>query len=152
MRPAVALVYLVSVARVAAIEYGYPPVKSTSSFIDVNPVSVGDGILTQFEKKIKWANLTSDLPTPVASTSAPLSTCSDGGSRPGLEGRRAQGGDGAPTAEMRFRIKAAPCVLERGRLPSTGCDPGRLLTRPCVAALLPRCLAGVSVGRRGHSL
>ena len=48
---------------------------------------------------------------------------SDGGSRPALEGRRAQGGDGAPTAAMRFRIKAAPCVLERGRLPSTGCDP-----------------------------
>ena len=44
---------------------------------------------------------------------------------------------------MCFRIKAAPCVLERGRLPSTGSDPGRLLTRPCVAALLPRCLAGV---------
>ena len=39
MRPAAALVYLASVARVAAIEYGYPPVKSTSSFIDVNPNS-----------------------------------------------------------------------------------------------------------------
>ena len=74
MRPAAALVYLASVARVAAIEYGFPTVKSTSSFIDVNPVSVGDGILTQFEKKFKLANLTSDLPTPVASTSAPLST------------------------------------------------------------------------------
>ena len=46
MRPAAALVYLASVARVAAIEYGFPTVKSTSSFIDVNPVSVGDGILT----------------------------------------------------------------------------------------------------------
>ena len=66
MRPAAALVYLASVARVAAIEYGFTSVKSTSSFIDVNPVSVGDGILTQFEKKIKLANLTSDLPTPVA--------------------------------------------------------------------------------------
>ena len=56
MRPAgaAALVYLASVARVAAIEYGYPPVKSTSSFIDVNPVSVGDGILIQFEKKIQF--------------------------------------------------------------------------------------------------
>ena len=53
----------------------------------------------------------------------------------GAEGRRAQGGDGAPTAAMRFRIKAAACVLERGRLPSTGCDPGRLSTRSCVAAL-----------------
>ena len=54
MRPAAALVYLASVARVAAIEYGFPTVKSTSSFIDVNPVSVGDGILTQFEKKSTW--------------------------------------------------------------------------------------------------
>ena len=51
------------------------------------------------------------------------------------EGRRAQDGDGAPTAAMRFRIKAAACVLERGRLSSTGCDPGRLSTRSCVAAL-----------------
>ena len=41
MRPAAALVYLASVARVAAIQYGFPSVKSeTSSFIDVNPVSV----------------------------------------------------------------------------------------------------------------
>ena len=56
---------------------------------------------------------------------------------------QAQGGDGAPTAAMRFRIKAAPCVLERGRLPSTGCDPGRLSTRTCVAALLSRCFPGV---------
>ena len=54
MRPAAALVYLASVARVAAIEYGFPTVKSTSSFIDVNPVSVGDGILTQFEKNSSW--------------------------------------------------------------------------------------------------
>ena len=54
MRPAAALVYLASVARVAAIEYGFPSGKSTSSFIDVNPVSVGDGILTQFEKKSSW--------------------------------------------------------------------------------------------------
>ena len=51
MRPAVALVYLASVARVAAIEYGFPTVKSTSSFIDVNPVSVGDGILTHNSRK-----------------------------------------------------------------------------------------------------
>lgn len=44
MRPAAALVYLASVARVAAIQYGFPSVKSeTSSFIDVNPVSVADG-------------------------------------------------------------------------------------------------------------
>ena len=50
MRPAAALVYLASVARVAAIELNFPSGKSTSSFIDVNPVSVGDGILTQFEK------------------------------------------------------------------------------------------------------
>ena len=54
MRPAAALVYLASVARVAAIEYGFPSGKSTSSFIDVNPVSVGDGILTQFEKNSSW--------------------------------------------------------------------------------------------------
>ncbi|EOD41310.1 hypothetical protein EMIHUDRAFT_199620 [Emiliania huxleyi CCMP1516] len=39
MRPAAALVYLASVARVAAIQYGFPTVKSASSFIDVNPVS-----------------------------------------------------------------------------------------------------------------
>ena len=62
MRPAAALVYLASVARVAAIQYGFPSVKSeTSSFIDVNPVSVADGSLGQFEKKLKFANLTSDL-------------------------------------------------------------------------------------------
>mgnify|MGYP006945502439 FL=1 len=73
MRPAAALVYLASVARVAAIQYGFPSVKSeTSSFIDVNPVSVADGSLGQFEKKLKFANLTSDLPLPFASTSAPL--------------------------------------------------------------------------------
>ena len=66
---------------------------------------------------------------------------SAGGSRSGLEGPRAQGGDGAPTAAMRLRIKAAAWVLERGRLPSTGCDPSRLSTRPFVAALLLRCLA-----------
>ena len=77
MRPAAALVYLASVARVAAIQYGFPSVKSeTSSFIDVNPVSVADGSLGQFEKKLKFANLTSDLPPPFASISAPLSTCS----------------------------------------------------------------------------
>ena len=76
MRPAAALVYLASVARVAAIQYGFPTVKSASSFIDVNPVSVADGSLGQFEKKLKFANLTSDLPPPFASTSAPLSTCS----------------------------------------------------------------------------
>ena len=64
----------------------------------------------------------------------------------------AQGGDGAPTAAMRFRIKAAACVLGRGRLPSTGCDPGRLSTRSCVTALLSRCFPGVSVGRRALSL
>jgi len=71
---------------------------------------------------------------------------------PGSSGAewRAQGGDGAPTAAMCFRIKAAGCnVLERGCLPSTGCDPGRLLTRPCVAALLPRCFPGVRPD--GHS-
>ena len=72
MRPAAALVYLASVARVAAIQYGFPTVKSASSFIDVNPVSVADGSLGQFEKKLKFANLTSDLPPPFASTSAPL--------------------------------------------------------------------------------
>ena len=42
MRPAAALVYLASVARVAAIQYGFPTVKSASSFIDVNPVFVAD--------------------------------------------------------------------------------------------------------------
>jgi len=71
MRPAAALVYLASVARVAAIQYGFPTVKSASSFIDVNPVSVADGSPGQFEKKLKLANLTSDLPPPVASTSGP---------------------------------------------------------------------------------
>ena len=64
-------------------------------------------------------------------------------------GPRAQGGDGAPTAAMRFRIKAAAWVLERGRLPSTGCDPGRLSTRSCVTALLSRCFPGVRLD--GHS-
>ena len=65
MRPAAALVYLASVARVAAIQYGFPTVKSeTSSFIDVNPVSVADGSLGQFDQKLKLANLTSDLPLP----------------------------------------------------------------------------------------
>jgi len=48
----------------------------TGLLLLVNPVSVGDGSLAQFEEKYKLANLTSDLPTPVASTSAPLSTCS----------------------------------------------------------------------------
>ena len=57
MRPAAALVYLASVARVAAIQYGFPTVKSASSFIDVNPVSVADGSPGQFEKKLKLANL-----------------------------------------------------------------------------------------------
>ena len=74
---------------------------------------------------------------------------SAGGGRSGLEGRRAQGGDGAPTAAMRFRIKAVAWVLERGRLPSTGCDPGRLSTRSCVTALLSRCFPGVRLD--GHS-
>ena len=60
MRPAAALVYLASVARVAAIQHGFPTVKSASSFIDVNPVSVADGSPEQFEKKLKLANLTSD--------------------------------------------------------------------------------------------
>ena len=50
MRPAAALVYLASVARVAAIQYGFPTVKSASSFIDVNPVSVADGSPGQFKK------------------------------------------------------------------------------------------------------
>ena len=61
MRPAAALVYLASVARVAAIEYVWLPPRQVSVrlyvelHIDhVNPISVGDGILTQFEKKSSW--------------------------------------------------------------------------------------------------
>ena len=77
MRPAAALVYLASVARVAAIEYGYP---SRQVYVELHRrqprLSWRRHPDTQFKKKFKLANLTSDLPTPVASTSAPLSTCS----------------------------------------------------------------------------
>ena len=37
MRLAAALIYLSSVAHVAAIGHGFPSTKSTSNFIDVNP-------------------------------------------------------------------------------------------------------------------
>ena len=36
MRLAAALIYLSSVAHVAAIGHGFPSIKSTSNFIDVN--------------------------------------------------------------------------------------------------------------------
>ena len=38
MRLAAALIYLSSVAHVAAIGHGFPSTKSTSNFIDVNPL------------------------------------------------------------------------------------------------------------------
>ena len=83
MRPAAALVYLASVARVAAIQYGFPSVKSETSSFNLHVPShrrqprlrcrmPTDGSLGQFEKKLNFANLTSDLPPPFASTSAPL--------------------------------------------------------------------------------
>ena len=77
MRLAAALIYLSSVARVAAIGYGFPSVKSTSNFIDVNPAPAGGySILNQFVKNLKLANLVAGRPTPVASASAPLPTSS----------------------------------------------------------------------------
>ena len=58
----------------------------------------------------------------------------------------AQDADGAPTVALRLRIKLEPCVLERGRLPSTRSKPGRLPTRflrrgaAATAACLVACL------------
>ena len=52
MRLAAALIYLSSVAHVAAIGHGFPSTKSTSNFIDVNPAPAGGySILNQFVKK-----------------------------------------------------------------------------------------------------
>ena len=77
MRLAAALIYLSSVAHVAAIGHGFPSTKSTSNFIDVNPAPAGGySILNQFVKNLKLANLVAGRPTPVASASALLPTSS----------------------------------------------------------------------------
>ena len=77
MRLAAALIYLSSVAHVAAIGHGFPSIKSTSNFIDVNPAPAGGySILNQFVKNLKLANLVAGRPTPIASASAPLPTSS----------------------------------------------------------------------------
>ena len=77
MRLAAALIYLSSVAHVAAIGHGFPSTKSTSNFIDVNPAPAGGySILNQFVKNLKLANLVAGRPTPIASASAPLPTSS----------------------------------------------------------------------------
>ena len=77
MRLAAALIYLSSVAHVAAIGYGFPSIKSTSNFIDINPAPAGGySILNQFVKNLKLANLVAGRPTPIASASAPLPTSS----------------------------------------------------------------------------
>ena len=77
MRLAAALIYLSSVAHVAAIGHGFPSIKSTSNFIDVNPAPAGGySILNQFVKNLKLANLVAGRPTPVASASALLPTSS----------------------------------------------------------------------------
>ena len=77
MRLAAALIYLSSVAHVAAIGHDFPSIKSTSNFIDVNPAPAGGySILNQFVKNLKLANLVAGRPTPVASASAPLPTSS----------------------------------------------------------------------------
>ena len=56
---------------VAAIGYGFPSVKSTSNFIDINPAPAGGyGILNQFVKNLKLANLVAGRPTPIASASS----------------------------------------------------------------------------------
>jgi len=65
MRLAAALFYLSSVTRAAAIGYGFPSGKSTSNFIDANPVSAGGySIPNQFVKNLKLANLVAGRPSP----------------------------------------------------------------------------------------